>query len=205
MTMLIVMMMMVLCVGEHLGEEYGKINPFHLVPAIDDNGFLLTESVAILKYLADKHQVADHWYPKDLQQRARVDSYMAWQHLNLRIHGAMVFRVQVIDTKMSGKPVDKEKLARFESDLETTLDKVERIYLKNDPYLCGTNISVADLLGICELMQPVIVGHDVFKGRPKLEDWARRVKQKVGRELFDESHSQVYRLKELLAAGQSKL
>lgn len=29
--------------GEHFTEEYKKINPFGLVPVIDDNGFLLTE------------------------------------------------------------------------------------------------------------------------------------------------------------------
>ena len=52
-------------------------------------------SVAILKYIADKYGVADHWYPKDLQKRALVDRYMAWQHLNLRLFGSMVFRVQV--------------------------------------------------------------------------------------------------------------
>lgn len=52
-------------------------------------------SVAILKYLAEKNQVADHWYPKDLQKRAYVDRFMAWQHLNLRLFGAMVFRSQV--------------------------------------------------------------------------------------------------------------
>ena len=34
-------------------DEYGKINPFHLVPAIDDNGFLLTErySLAVPAYV----------------------------------------------------------------------------------------------------------------------------------------------------------
>jgi len=52
-------------------------------------------SVAILKYLADKYQVADHWYPKQLQRRAYVDRFMAWQHLNLRLFGSMVFRSQV--------------------------------------------------------------------------------------------------------------
>ena len=48
-----------------------------------------------MKYLSDKYQVADHWYPKDLQCRARVDCFMAWQHLNLRLGGAMVFKLQV--------------------------------------------------------------------------------------------------------------
>ena len=34
------------------------------MPAIDDNGFCVRESNAIVKYLANKYQVDDHWYPK---------------------------------------------------------------------------------------------------------------------------------------------
>ena len=50
-------------------------------------------SVAILKYLAVKFNVADHWYPRqDLQLQARVDEYMNWQHLNTRINAAMLFQ-----------------------------------------------------------------------------------------------------------------
>jgi len=49
-----------------------------------------------MKYLSDKYQVADHWYPKDLQRRARVDCFISWQQTTLRIGGALVFRIQVI-------------------------------------------------------------------------------------------------------------
>jgi glutathione S-transferase len=178
--------------GEHLEEEFKKINPFHLVPVIDDNGFKLTESVAILKYLADKYHVADHWYPNDLQRRALVDKYMAWQHLNLRLFGAMVFRTQVIDPRMTGQPVDTAKLAKFQSELETTLDKIERIFLLDTTYLCGNDISIGDLLGICELMQPMAVGHDVFKDRPKLAAWAKRVKERLNPH-FDEANVMIYK------------
>lgn len=58
---------------------------------------LLCCSIAILKYLAQKHSstVADHWYPADLKQRARVNEYLAWQHMNLRSHGSKVFLLRV--------------------------------------------------------------------------------------------------------------
>jgi glutathione S-transferase len=62
--------------GEHLGESYLKLNPNGLVPTLVDGDFILTESSAIMKYLADKFDLAA--YPKDLQKRARVNEMMDW-------------------------------------------------------------------------------------------------------------------------------
>jgi glutathione S-transferase len=50
--------------------------------------------VAILSYLSDKHKKPD-WYPTDLQNRARVNEYNNWQHLNLRANGSMLFQTKV--------------------------------------------------------------------------------------------------------------
>lgn len=41
-------------------------------------------SSAILMYLSSKYQVADHWYPADLQARARVHEYLGWHADNVR-------------------------------------------------------------------------------------------------------------------------
>jgi len=90
-----------------------------------------------------------------------------------------------------GKPVDKVQLAFFRDILEKSLNQMENIFLADQPYLCGPDISIADLLGICELMQPVIVGHDVFANRPKLEAWAARVKDRLYPH-FDEAHKFAY-------------
>ena len=52
---------------------------------IQDGDFALTESVAIMKYLASTRDIADHWYPKDSKSRARVDEYLAWQHQGITL------------------------------------------------------------------------------------------------------------------------
>ncbi|XP_063243439.1 glutathione S-transferase 1 [Bacillus rossius redtenbacheri] len=59
--------------GEHLTESYAQINPQKEVPCIDDNGFLLSESVAILQYLADRYGKNEDLYPRDPQKRAVVN------------------------------------------------------------------------------------------------------------------------------------
>src|SRR5262247_953647 len=66
--------------GEHMKEPFLTLNPSHMVPVLEDGDFVLTESSAILKYLADK--VDSPAYPKDLKVRARVNEMMDWLNVN---------------------------------------------------------------------------------------------------------------------------
>ena len=66
--------------GQHYEPAYSKINPNHLIPMLEDGDFRLTESAAILRYLAEK--IDSPTYPKDLKQRARVNEVMDWFNSN---------------------------------------------------------------------------------------------------------------------------
>jgi glutathione S-transferase len=57
--------------------EYRAMNPNGLVPTIDDDGFILWESHAIVRYLAAKHGAGSLW-PTDLRVRADADRWMDW-------------------------------------------------------------------------------------------------------------------------------
>ena len=57
--------------------EYRKMNPNSLVPTIDDDGFVLWESHAILKYLAGKKPERG-LAPSDPKQAALVDQWLFW-------------------------------------------------------------------------------------------------------------------------------
>jgi glutathione S-transferase len=66
--------------GAHHQEPYVSFNPNRLVPVLEDGDLRLTESAAILKYLAEKHDLSE--YPKDLRKRAKVNEIMDWFNSN---------------------------------------------------------------------------------------------------------------------------
>ena len=59
--------------GAHRQEGFGAINPQKLIPALIDEGNLLTQSLAIIEYLEEKHP-DPRLLPHDLLERARVRS-----------------------------------------------------------------------------------------------------------------------------------
>lgn len=64
--------------GRNREPAYLKLNPNGLVPTIDDDGFVLWESNAILRYLANTRPSETVW-PSDPKRRADADRWMDWQ------------------------------------------------------------------------------------------------------------------------------
>src|SRR3954453_10458448 len=59
--------------------EYRKLNPNALVPTIEDDGFVLWESHAILRYLVQQHGGSALW-PSQGRLRALADQWMEWNN-----------------------------------------------------------------------------------------------------------------------------
>ncbi|XP_052444878.1 glutathione S-transferase theta-3 [Carassius gibelio] len=177
--------------GYQYSEEYGKINQLRKAPALKDGDFCLAESVAIMLYLAEKFHTPDHWYPADLQKRARVNEYLSWQHSAIRMHGSKMFWFKLLIPKALGVEITKEKMDNAVDDLNASLKIFEEKFLQDRPFVVGDQISLADLVAIVEIMQPVGAGMDVFENRPKLKAWKDRVRAEIGDELFDEAHQAI--------------
>ncbi|XP_049937277.1 glutathione S-transferase theta-1-like isoform X1 [Schistocerca serialis cubense] len=162
--------------GEQFSEEFAKLNPMKKVPVIKDGEFTLTESVGILRYLCREKNVPDHWYPADSKKQARVDEYLEWQHTNTRSNCALYFLNKFMLPGIKGTPPNPETVARRERKMVETLNEVEEIWLNNKSYLAGDKISIADLLGACEIEQTRMAGYNPCEGRPKLAAWLERVR-----------------------------
>ncbi|XP_077016323.1 glutathione S-transferase theta-1-like [Tamandua tetradactyla] len=182
--------------GEQFSCTFVQLSPLMKVPVLKDTDFILNESVAILLYLTRKYKVPDHWYPQDLQARARVDEYLAWQHTTLRKSCLRALWHKLMLPMFLGEPVTPERLAATLAELEAALQLLEDKFLQDKAFLAGAHISLADLVAISELMHPVGAGCPVFEGHPKLAAWRQRVEVAVGEDLFREANEAILKAKD---------
>ncbi|GAB1597781.1 glutathione S-transferase theta-1-like [Argonauta hians] len=192
--------------AEHKTEEFTELNPFQKVPVIDDDGFIIRESAAILKYLTLKHKLADHWYPQDLEAQIRVDEYLHWQHFNTRLNAAMVFQHLLIKPQLSGNPISWKKVDFFRNEHAKTVEHLDKVFLHDGPYLGGLKkISICDIVGACELMQLNAVHEEgCYESNKNVNSWMQRVKKDLSPH-FDEAHKIVYRAREVFGKTKSNL
>ncbi|KAL3273242.1 hypothetical protein HHI36_014696 [Cryptolaemus montrouzieri] len=171
---------------EHLTDEFKvKYNRFQRVPFIHDNDFILSESVAILRYISRQYGLGEEWYPRGSKEQALIDEYLEWHHLNTRLH-LTIKQYAWIDPTTGEKP-DLNQLETWKKSVHTTMDKIEELWLKNHKYICGDTMTVADLFAACEIEQPRMTGFDPIKGRFKLESWLNSVRNQLD-PVYSEAH-----------------
>ncbi|MBL8516026.1 MAG: glutathione S-transferase family protein [Betaproteobacteria bacterium] len=126
--------------GHNDTPEYLAKNPNGLIPLIEDDGFALWESNAIVRYLAAKHGLGT-LCPSDAQERASADRWMDWQAttLNISIGACFVQLIRTLeaarDLKIveTNRPIAEKRLAM--------LDGV----LAKSAYLNGDRFTMADI------------------------------------------------------------
>jgi glutathione S-transferase len=134
--------------GEQYKPEYSAINPSHQVPVLEDGDFRLTESSAILKYLAEKARSPA--YPADLRKRARINERMDWLNTGFYRDFSYGFLYPQIFPFMK-RPDDAVQAGTVAWGKDKALGwlKVldESIIGPRSAHLCGDEITIADYLG----------------------------------------------------------
>jgi glutathione S-transferase len=124
-------------------RRLAEINPNGKLPVLDDSGFVLWESCAIMQYLADQapHQTV---YPQDPQARADVNRWMFWacQHLSPAV-GIMTWENLWKAMCGMGGP-DPAELLRGEQEVRQFAAVLEQ-HLAGREWVAGKALTLADL------------------------------------------------------------
>ena len=166
-----------LMTGEHYKEPFVSINPNRMVPVLEDGDLRLTESSAILKYLADK--IDSPAYPKDLKQRAKVNEMMDWFNTNFyREYGYGMIYPQVFPNHR--RPTDemqKGTIAWAKERAQGWLQVLNDHWIgPKKQYLCGDEITIADYFGVSLLTLGEVIGCD-FSKYPNVARWLTNMKR----------------------------
>ncbi|CAN8015296.1 unnamed protein product [Ixodes persulcatus] len=152
---------------EHLSPEYLKINPFHKVPTISDDGFPVYESTAICLYLLNKYAPDSDLYPKDLQRRARVDQVLATVTSFVQPRYSEFYRNSAMQMK---KPT-----AQQVQDLEETALKGLEHLVGDGKFAVGDALTLADLTLVAHLSYSIMMPVFDRKKFSKLVSYHERV------------------------------
>lgn len=119
--------------------EYRAMNPNGLVPTIDDDGFVMWESNAIVRYLASKHGGA--LWPDDAHRRARADQWMDWSNTTYwpTIRPLFLGLVRTPPEKRDPALLEQQRVAT--AAICQTLDA----HLARNAYMAGDAYSIGDI------------------------------------------------------------
>lgn len=127
-----------LLVGEQHQAAHLARQPFGRVPTIDDDGFTLYESRAIIRYLNDMY--GGELVPSDVRGRAMMDQ---WIEVKYSYFSAAA--LPPILHHVFGFTQDETTLEATSTTIEQTLDVLDA-RLGVTPYLAGEQFSLADIV-----------------------------------------------------------
>src|SRR5215468_3908416 len=143
--------------------DYLAINPNGRLPAIDDGGFTLWESLAITLYLAKKHATGS-LYPATLEGEAKAWQWSLWSVQEVD-RGVNIWSLHAV--RLPPEDRDAKRLAEALKVVEPPF-KVLDGALRGRSYLVGDDFTVADLNVAAVISRAVDMD---LSATPHLERW----------------------------------
>jgi glutathione S-transferase len=164
--------------GMQREPEFTAINAHQAVPVLEDGDFRMTESSAILKYLAEK--TGSPAYPRDLQQRARVNERMDWFNTSLsrELCYGFLYPQLIPAHRRPNEQAQRATLDWARGNAARWLGILDEHWLGGDNrYVCGERITVADYLGIAQITVGEAARVD-YSRWPNVARWIARMKDR---------------------------
>jgi glutathione S-transferase len=159
--------------GEHKQPAYLARHPFGVVPVLDDDGFVMFESRAIIRYL-DIRLPGGSLVPASPRARARMDQWLSVDQSYVAPH-VRTLAINRILRKHQGLPMDEAAMTEAERGLRDAFATIDRA-LASDRYLAGDMFSLADIslmpyvAGLTMVEAPHVIG-----GLRELSRWWEQV------------------------------
>ncbi|HTV25886.1 MAG TPA: glutathione S-transferase family protein [Polyangiaceae bacterium] len=136
--------------GQQKSPEFLRMNPNGRVPVLDDDGFFLNESHAIMQYLAE-HTPGQTLYPTAPQARADVNRWLFWSAQHLQPAVSVLNWERVIKPFLGRGDADPKEVARGEQ-LVTECARVLDAHLAGKQWVAQGALTLADLALAATLM-----------------------------------------------------
>jgi glutathione S-transferase len=150
---------------------YRALNPNGLVPTLEEDGFVLWESNAILRYLAAT--TASLALPEDPRDRAHVEQWLDWQATSF----TPAMRDAFWQLYRSADP-DRALVADSLRRSEALAGILER-HLEQRDYVAGTSFSIADIAVACAAHRWLNLPAERVE-RPALRRWYESIARRPG-------------------------
>jgi glutathione S-transferase len=165
-----------LFIGEHKTAAHVGRHPFGVVPVLDDDGFMLFESRAIIRYL-DARFGASSLTPRAPKDIARMDQWLSVDQSYVAPH-TRALAVERIVKKHQGLEPDPAAERAAESALGLAFATIDR-RLSAAPFLAGERFSLADISLMPYFASLPMIGADrVAENLVHLGAWWARVSQR---------------------------
>ncbi|KAJ9466198.1 hypothetical protein DIPPA_70170 [Diplonema papillatum] len=156
--------------GEHKEASFLDRHPGGEVPVLEDGDFSVSESTAILQYLAhDNPQMM----PQDAKKMAQLRAYMGRHADTVRKCSDLCFR------RYLQAPNDEQAVKDGFAAIKPTLDYYNSILETND-YILGDSLSLADFLFAPEVDQLHFPGLNLLSNHPHIVDYFQRLRECIG-------------------------
>lgn len=155
--------------GEHKRPEFLALNRFGQIPVIDDNGILVSDSNAILVYLAKRYGTPD-WLPEDPVGAAAVQRWLSIAAGPVAFGPAAARLVTVFAAPFNPEEVIARAHALF---------RVMEEELAERPFLAGDRATIADVANYSYIAHSP-EGNVSLEDYPNLRAWLARVEALPG-------------------------
>ncbi len=144
--------------------EFLKVNPNGHIPAVDDDGLVLNESLAINLYLARKH--GGPLAPANLAEDGQMGMWALWAAIEVEPHA-----IQVLYHRVGNKPEDRDpKIAAASIEALRAPFAVLDKHLSASGYIVGGRFTVADI-NTAEIVRYASPAPELFEAAPRVKAW----------------------------------